>query len=264
MRSLKFFATICLIAVFAVSCKSERRAAENSAATAATVHTSQIALDWAGIYTGVVPCADCEGIQTTLVLNANNSFELHTKYLGKSADVNVIHGEFVWEKDGNTISLKGIAGERPTKYLVGEGKLFQLDMEGNRMASDVEVHYTLEKVSSLVGHTWKLIEVNGNAVPINADAERQPRITFNVGGSVFGHGGCNTFRGVYVIETGNRIRFSPMAATQMFCMDAMDIEQAFMQALTVVDNYTMNEDCTILSLNRARMAPLARFELVKE
>ncbi len=42
-------------------------------------------LDWAGEYKGVVPCADCEGIETSLTLNMDQSYQLSTIYLGKDA-----------------------------------------------------------------------------------------------------------------------------------------------------------------------------------
>jgi len=40
----------------------------------------------------------------------------------------------------------------------------------------------------------------------------------------------------------------------------MDIEKAFLDVLSAVDNYSLNGGH--LTLNRARMAPLARFEAV--
>ena len=42
----------------------------------------------------------------------------------------------------------------------------------------------------------------------------------------------------------------------------MDVENAFHEALRTADNYSLDGDR--LTLNRARMAPLARFEAVKK
>jgi uncharacterized lipoprotein NlpE involved in copper resistance len=33
------------------------------------MHTSQTSLDWDGSYAGVVPCADCAGIETFITIN---------------------------------------------------------------------------------------------------------------------------------------------------------------------------------------------------
>jgi len=268
-KNLFYVAIICLTALSVISCKSGRKQNENadhfSQVSTMGCGTSRTALDWGGIYTAVLPCADCDGIQTTIVLNYDNTFELRTKYLGRSAEEFVQQGEFVWNEMGNNITLLGVdATVAPTQFLVGEGRLFQLDMNGNRMPSDVEGKYILEKVTNIVGKHWRLIELRGNEVPEFEDKSRQPYFVLNVeNNTVNGHGGCNRFSGMYVIKTGNRISFSPLAATQMFCFDNMEIESEFMQIFEIVDNYTINE-YNILSLNRARMAPLARFELVLE
>ena len=93
-------------------------------------HNSRNALDWAGTYKGIMPCADCEGIETKVVLNKDLTFVLQTKYLGKGdAKVFEEKGNFVWDKTGGIILLQGIKG-RPSQYKVGENKLIQLDMEG--------------------------------------------------------------------------------------------------------------------------------------
>jgi copper homeostasis protein (lipoprotein) len=47
------------------------------------MHSSQIALDWNGVYTGTLPCADCEGIKTRIVLKKDGTFERNMTYLGK-------------------------------------------------------------------------------------------------------------------------------------------------------------------------------------
>jgi hypothetical protein len=36
--------------------------------------TSRTSLDWPGTYTGVLPCADCEGIETTITLSVDLTY----------------------------------------------------------------------------------------------------------------------------------------------------------------------------------------------
>jgi len=48
--------------------------------------------------------------------------------------------------------------------------------------------------------------------------------------------------------------------TRKFCSTGMDVERAFGEVLEQADSYSVNADN--LTLNRARMAPLARFEAV--
>jgi heat shock protein HslJ len=49
--------------------------------------------------------------------------------------------------------------------------------------------------------------------------------------------------------------------TTMMACENMDVESGLNKALVAADNYTIKGD--ILSLNKARMAPLARFQAVK-
>jgi heat shock protein HslJ len=124
-----------------------------------------------------------------------------------------------------------------------------------------------EKVSTQVtenitGKYWKLIEINGSPVAVSEDSNREPHIILNEEARrVTGSSGCNTFSGSYVLSAGNRIKFMPVAATMKACLN-MDVESALFNVFEQADNYTLSDDGKFLSLNRARMAPLARFEVV--
>lgn len=108
-------------------------------------HNSKTALDWSGIYKGITPCADCEGIETLIRLNKDMTFVIQTKYLGKG-DGKVFEdkGTFVWDKKGESISLSGLK-ERPWQYKVGENKLIQLDMQGKQISGSLAENYILTK-----------------------------------------------------------------------------------------------------------------------
>jgi heat shock protein HslJ len=110
---------------------------------------------------------------------------------------------------------------------------------------------------------WKLIEINGKPVAPSKTFVREPSIILkNEGNRVNGHGGCNTLTGSYEIDrTAQRIKFSQMATTMMACIN-MEVEEELKKALEMTDNYSLSADGKYLSLNRARMAPLARFEVV--
>ncbi|MEK8180809.1 copper resistance protein NlpE [Flavobacterium buctense] len=111
----------------------------------ATVDNSNTSLDWNGVYKGVTPCADCEGIETEITLNKNLTYKKTTKYLGKKdTQINTVEGKFVWNSDGINITLLGIK-EAPSQYLVGENKLFQLDRSGKRITGNLASTYILIK-----------------------------------------------------------------------------------------------------------------------
>ena len=116
---------------------------------------------------------------------------------------------------------------------------------------------------SITEKYWKLIELRGKPVVLDDSFKREPFIILkSEGNRVNGNGGCNTLTGTYEIDPASlRIKFSQMATTMMMCLN-MEVEDEMKKALEMVDNYTLSADGKYLSLNRARMAPLARFEVV--
>ena len=66
--------------------------------------------------------------------------------------------------------------------------------------------------------------------------------------------------GEYELKEGNRIQFSKVMSTMMACAD-MQTEQELAAVLEKADNFSQNGNT--MSLNKAKMAPLARFEIVK-
>jgi uncharacterized lipoprotein NlpE involved in copper resistance len=108
-------------------------------------HTSQNALDYAGTYQGITPCADCEGIEVSLSISMEGTYTLGMKYLGKGDNaVFTKEGKYTWI-DGNTIELGDIT-DGPSKFKVGENQIWQLDMEGNRVEGDLADKYILKKI----------------------------------------------------------------------------------------------------------------------
>lgn len=108
-----------------------------------TGDNSKTSVDWAGTYEGTLPCADCEGIKTIIVLNSDETYTLTSEYLGKDNTVES-SGAFTWDTDGNNISITSEDGTSTT-YKVGENKLIQLDQEGNEITGSMAELYVLNK-----------------------------------------------------------------------------------------------------------------------
>jgi len=117
--------------------------------------------------------------------------------------------------------------------------------------------FSASQITDIVGIHWKLIELNGNKVP-----EIGTYFILHENNRVGGNGGCNSFSGTYAIENGNRISFSQIMATRRGCPNLGDVEMQFLRVFEVADNFTKNDDGTLL-LNRAEMSPLARFVAVQ-
>jgi heat shock protein HslJ len=104
-----------------------------------------------------------------------------------------------------------------------------------------------------------LTELNGK--PINLkNPKNNPHFKLNMEGMRYeGHAGCNGLGGTFEIKPEMmRIKFNQGMSTMMACED-LDIENQFTKAVLAADNYSVNGNT--LTLNKARMAPLAKFVL---
>lgn len=110
-------------------------------------HTSKNSVDWAGVYEGVLPCADCEGISMRVSISENLQYAVKTNYLGKEKSETFEKiGNFKWQSDGFRIQLDGMQNQ-PSQFWVAEGKLIQLDMAGNRITGALAEKYVLKKIN---------------------------------------------------------------------------------------------------------------------
>ena len=232
------------------------------------IHAANNSLDYDGVYKGTIPCAGCSGIETVLELKSDAKFTLFKKYIGKKDKSTTQTGTFTWNDKGNTITLSGIENES-NQYFVGENQIFILDMDGKKVEGKMANLYILKKEVKddsvqaesesqlVVGKKYKLVELNGKKI----DTKKNDFfIEFNKEGRFSAFAGCNNMGGEYKVENTFRIKFSKVFSTMMAC-DDMATEKELAEVLELTDNLSINEKS--LSLNKARMAPLARFELIK-
>jgi heat shock protein HslJ len=164
-------------------------------------------------------------------------------------------------KKGDILTLTPSGDGQPTAYFVGENRLTQLDKQGNRITGESAGKYILTKENyAILEKYWKLVELKGNPVTMDSALMKEPHIIFKKSTKRFvGNGGCNSISGTYQVEGPDRIKISHAISTQMACC-RMDIEQQFLRDLQAADNFYIVGDALVL--NKARMAPLARFKAV--
>ena len=110
-------------------------------------HTSRNSLDWQGIYTGVLPSEDCEGIDTSISLNKDQTYVLKLRYLGtpeKERKEFISEGKFTWDENGNNLTLEG-AKDGSGKFKVGENYLMPLDENAKEILGIPGNNYKLYK-----------------------------------------------------------------------------------------------------------------------
>jgi len=110
-------------------------------------HTSRNSLNWEGVYTGVLPSDDCEGIDTSISLDKDQTYLIKLRYLGspeKERKDFISEGKFSWDENGNNITLEG-AKEGSRKFKVGENYLLPLDKNA-------------KEVEGIPGNNYKLLK----------------------------------------------------------------------------------------------------------
>jgi copper homeostasis protein (lipoprotein) len=121
--------------------------AAQPAPLAAASAASTIALP--ATFAGSLPCADCEGIDTTLTLEADFRYRLRSRYLGKAPgeDTFVEVGRFAISDAGTRLALHG-GNEGPAVFAIqGSGRLARLDTGGQAISSPL--NYTLARTSDV-------------------------------------------------------------------------------------------------------------------
>lgn len=120
--------------------------------------------------------------------------------------------------------------------------------------------------NTIIGKKWKLVELLGKPVAdqINGKEAFLKLLQQDKAYLYQASGGCNGIRGTFTTNTTTSvIHFYPRASTKMACPD-MSIETGINKVLETVDNYTVSKEGDILSLNKGRMAPLAKFRAIAE
>ena len=97
-----------------------------------TIDTGLNAKDFAGTFSGTLPCADCPGIDTTLQLRADNTFALGETYRERKVTPSRLEGTWTAEEGGSRIRLDpNSKSEQDRLYaVVSRDQLTQLDQAG--------------------------------------------------------------------------------------------------------------------------------------
>lgn len=108
------------------------------------IHTGDT-IKFEGTYSGLLPCASCEGIETTITLYADHSFLMKEVYKGGQPDSFVNKGKYDVKNNILYLKMDGAGVERPVMYTVGLNSLTQLDMNGEEIKGASAGHYVLMK-----------------------------------------------------------------------------------------------------------------------
>lgn len=225
-------ATLSMLLLAACSAEKGNEPPPPATAAAPDMHNSQNALDWAGVYQGVLVCADCPGSKTRLTLSGDGSYALDSQQLKQDAQPLSVSGRFTWQPDGNTIVLDSAGADQ--RFSVGEGRLTLLDPDGSRPGPDAAGR-TLQKVSAgqaasdavtaafLQDHRWLLESASTGANRrIDALFPKDRPFEFRFAGADMAvSGGCNGLRGSFQIDAEGQFVAGRLLSTMMACEPAL-------------------------------------------
>ncbi|HEY0506177.1 MAG TPA: copper resistance protein NlpE [Lysobacter sp.] len=119
--------------------------AADAAATAAPVAFDAKA--FAGTFTGTLPCADCPGIDTRIVLAADGTYTITESYQARSAPE--LTGDGTWTVEENDQRLRldpNSKSDRDRLFaILSQDEIRQLDLEGKPIESSLP--YNLRRAS---------------------------------------------------------------------------------------------------------------------
>lgn len=100
---------------------------------------------FAGTFKGTLPCADCPGIDTTLVLDADGTYTLDTVYQGKPGTFST-DGTWTTEAGDTTVRLDPNAKSEQDRLfaIASNGELKALDLRGQPLP-DTQPHSLLRE-----------------------------------------------------------------------------------------------------------------------
>ena len=137
MRNL-VFTSLALLGLF--SCQGEGKKSPNDDSEAPS---QERVYQLAAFYFGTLPCADCDGIEALLTLNADvdRTFTLEERYTGKNSNTKT---KGTWTVDGDVVTLNSESGS--TKYEVMEKGLVSFNTNGSKRDDATAKKYLLRKV----------------------------------------------------------------------------------------------------------------------
>ena len=98
--------------------------------------------DLPAVFTGVMPCADCPGIEYIVVLN-EDGFEELSHYLDRGSNLYQVEG--VWSLTGDTLKLYRDEEELHKAFLYGRDQIRLLDRDLQDISGDLENRYKLDR-----------------------------------------------------------------------------------------------------------------------
>jgi uncharacterized lipoprotein NlpE involved in copper resistance len=150
---MKRFLLLTLILTASIGCKSNVDNPDNELSDdlsennkSLQLHNSRNSLDWAGTYSGMLPCEDCLGVETILEIKEDETYKLTSRKTTAEDQAEEMQssGNFTWNEEGSAINLEQEDEMPPLK--VGENYLVPLDPRGFPIKAEPGNNFKLLKL----------------------------------------------------------------------------------------------------------------------
>lgn len=186
-----------------------------------------------GEYSGVIPCADCPGIDYTLKLNEDYTYAESLNYQERDSPTLNNTGTYKVKND-TLIYLKSKPDNSGMQlFRLKNDQLIMLDIYGKPIQSSFADAYILRKdyqnwVTEQINGQWELQSINQKEIETEASS---PNIEFILKDKNFrGFAGCNRINGK-VEQVGNTLQFGMAMSTKMACPQ-LKLESQFLRLIT--------------------------------
>jgi hypothetical protein len=149
MKNLFFTSVITLCISVFLSCGNKNTRADATKPDVGMITpqpaNERVAAQWQGSYSGITPCADCPGIELTLTLKNDQTYEM-TRVYKEREGIFKNSGAFTWNDAGTQINLQNVNEHGAFEhFIVQNGKLIMLTPTGE-LPEDVDMNrFTLSK-----------------------------------------------------------------------------------------------------------------------
>lgn len=131
----KIFLSTLLLGLVVVSCKEQKtetiHEADNMETTTNQNDSLSVTANFVGTYEGTIPCADCEGIKTELQVNADDTYELDSEYLGEKDGKFEEKGKLVWDETKVFATLDNGSNENKHTYYFNGNEAYLVEKVGD-------------------------------------------------------------------------------------------------------------------------------------
>ena len=230
------------------------------AACSTAPKTTQQANDgYTGTFAGMLPCADCPGINTELTLNPDGTYQLRETYLKNAPKTFVSAGKWDTGKDSQTVELKDSKNKDKNYYAFsGKNELKKLDMNAQPI-NDSDFNYSLKRktqdFNAVTGKVWRLSQVQTAAGQVTFNAAKlNPEFFKDIytlqfdNGRASGKASPNRYTAPFTAGSGNNLTFGLAASTMMMGIREPEglNEQGFFKLLSKVYGWDMIKNQLVL------------------